>query len=151
MESPDIRSTIEKNRSEHEILARLVSRLTDAELARPLEAGWTAAAALAHLAFWDARAILLIEKWNREGIGPSPADTDIINDSAKELCLAIPPRKAAELAVRKSLEINRVIENLAPEIIERIQAIGTAVHLTRYEHKRMHLEEIERAVGTAEG
>jgi hypothetical protein len=147
MESLGIQSIVEKNRSEHENLARLVSRLTDEELARPLESGWTAAAALAHLAFWDARAVLLIEKWKREGVGPSPADIDIINDSAMVLYLAIPPRRAAELAVGKSAEINRVIETLAPEMVEKIQTIGTAVHLTRFEHKRTHREEIERAVG----
>ncbi len=147
MESLSIQSIVEKNRSEHEILARLVSRLTDDELARPLEAGWTAAAALAHLAFWDARAILLIEKWEREGVGPSPADIDIINDAAKILCLAIPPRRAAELAVGKSAEINRLIESLAPDMVEKIQTDGTAVHLTHFEHKRMHLEEIGRLFG----
>jgi hypothetical protein len=105
------------------------------------------AAALAHLAFWDVRAVLLIEEWNREEIGPSLAGTDIINDSAKVLCLAIPPRKAAELAVRKSLEINRVIEALSPDMVEQIRTIATAVHLTRFEYKRGHLEEIERVLG----
>ncbi len=145
--SSTIQSILQENAAVHEHFTWLVSRLTDDDLSRPMDAGWTVAAALAHLAFWDARAILLIEKWKREGIGPSPADTDIINDSAKVLCLAIPPRAAAELAVEKSAEINRVIENLAPEMIEKIQTTGAAVHLTRFEHKRMHLEEIERVVG----
>lgn len=40
-----------------------------------------------------------------------------------------------------------MIENIAPDLVERIQTIGTAVHLTRFEYKRMHLEEIERIVG----
>jgi hypothetical protein len=146
MDASTIQLIIQENSAAHEQLARLVIRLTDEELSRPIEAGWTVAAALAHLAFWDARAVLLIEKWKGEGISPSPADTDIINDSAKILCLAIPPRAAAELAVRKSLVINRVIDNLAPEMIDGIQTIGTVVHLNRSEHKRIHMEEIERAV-----
>jgi len=145
-ESP-IQLILKENSAAHEQLARLVSRLTDAELSRPLEAGWTVAAVLAHLAFWDARAILLIEKWQQNGIGPSPADTDIINDAAKELCLAIPPRGSAELAIKKSLEVNRLIEALLPETVAGIQTDGTAVHLNRSEHKRMHWEEIERAAG----
>ncbi len=147
MESGDIRSIIQENRKEHERLRRLVDRLTDAELRRSMDAGWTVAATLAHLAFWDTRAILLIEKWKREGIGPSPADTDIINDSARELCMAIPPEASADLAVEKSLAINRVIESLTPEMMEQIQTTGTAVHLTRFEHKRMHREDIERILG----
>jgi hypothetical protein len=145
--SSTIQSIIQENAAVHEHLKWLVSRLTDDDLSRPMEAGWTVAAALAHLAFWDARAILLIEKWRREGIGSSPADTDIINDAAKEMFLAIPPRKAAELAVQKSLEINRVIEALTPEMVEGIRTIGTAVHLERYEHKRTHLMEIEQVAG----
>jgi hypothetical protein len=145
--SSTIQSIIQENAAVHEHLTWLVSRLTDDDLSRPMEAGWTVAAAFAHLAFWDARAILLIDKWKREEIGPSPADTDIINDAAMELCLAIPPRKAAELAVQKSLEINGVIEALSPEMAEMIQTTGTAVHLTRFEHKRMHLMEIEQAMG----
>jgi hypothetical protein len=147
METNGLRFIIEENRREHERLRSLTANLGDEALARPLEAGWTAAAVLAHLAFWDARAALLIEKWARGGIGPSPADTDIINDAAKELCLAIPPRAAAELAVEKSSQINRMIENLAPEMVDKIQTIGTAVHLTRFQHKRTHLEEIERVLG----
>jgi hypothetical protein len=147
MEVPDIQTTIQENTAEHERLAKLVAGLTDEELARPLAAGWTVAAELAHLAFWDARAILLIDKWKREGIGPSPADIDILNDAAKELCLAIPPRAAAELALRKSLEINRAIERLTPDMVGRVQAIGPALHLARHEHKRAHLDEIERGLG----
>ncbi|MBN2084606.1 MAG: maleylpyruvate isomerase N-terminal domain-containing protein [Anaerolineales bacterium] len=147
MEFPFIPIVIRENTAEHVRLADLAAGLTDEELARPVDAGWTVAALLAHLAFWDARAILLIEKWKREGIGPSPVDVDIINDAARDLCLAIPPRAAAELAVKKSLEINQTIEALTSEMVEGIQTIGTAVHLTRSEHKRMHLEEIERALG----
>jgi hypothetical protein len=147
MESVNSQSIIRENQQEHERLERLVKGLSDEDLSRPVGAGWTAAAMLAHLAFWDARAILLIEKWKRGGIGPSPADTDIINDAVRELCRAIPPRAAAGLAVQKSLEVNRAIESLAPEMMEQIQTIGTAVHLARFEHKRMHLEEIERILG----
>jgi hypothetical protein len=148
MESSDKQSIVSENNAGHEALVRLAARLTDEELARPMESGWTIAALLAHLAFWDARAVLLIEKWQREGIGPSPADTDIVNDAARALCLAIPARAAADLAVKNSAEVNRSIETLSPEMIERIQEIGSAVHLIRYEHKRVHMEEIEQAVGT---
>jgi hypothetical protein len=147
MESSDMSSIARENSAGHEALVRLAARLSDEDLARPMESGWTPAAALAHLAFWDARAVVLIEKWKREGIGPSPADTEVINDAVLALCRAIPPRAAAELAVRESAEINRLVETLAPDMVERIQEIGPAVHLTRHEHKRIHIEEIERALG----
>ncbi|MBN1439615.1 MAG: maleylpyruvate isomerase N-terminal domain-containing protein [Anaerolineales bacterium] len=147
MELPDIQSIFEENAAEHRRLVKCIADLTDEQLSRPLDSGWTVAALLAHLAFWDARAVVLMEKWRRTGIGPSPADVDVINDAVKELCLAIPPRAAAELAVRKSLEVNRMIESLSTETAEAIQTRGTAVHLRRYEHKRIHLADIERALG----
>jgi len=147
MEFSDKQTIVRENAAGHEKLIRLIERLTDEELARPLTSGWTPAVTLAHLAFWDARAILLIHKWKREGIGPSPVDTDVVNDAVMALCLAIPPRAAAGLALEKSAEINRLIETLTPEMVDRIQEIGSAVHLTRHEHKRMHLEELEQAAG----
>ena len=69
-----------------------------------MPAGWTVAAVLAHIGFWDARAIFFLDRWGR-GIEPStadydPADVHWINDSAKPLCLALPPRDAADLALR---------------------------------------------------
>ena len=45
------RTYVIENNRERERLRTLVDRLSDAELARPIEAGWTVAAALAHLAF----------------------------------------------------------------------------------------------------
>ena len=64
--------------------------------------GWTVSAVLAHAAYWDARAIYFLDKWGPDG-EPSvyePEDTDAANDSAKPLCLALPPRIAAQLALR---------------------------------------------------
>jgi hypothetical protein len=40
----------------------LVARLDDAELAYPLGDEWTVAAVLAHLAFWDRRAAILLAR-----------------------------------------------------------------------------------------
>jgi len=53
---------VQGNTSEREYLVSLVNRLTDDELSCPLEAGWTVSAVLAHLAFWDQRALTLLKK-----------------------------------------------------------------------------------------
>jgi hypothetical protein len=143
----DIASVIRENQAGHEALASLVERLTDEDLARPLGSGRNIAAALLHLAFWDARAVVLIEKWQREGVGSSPVDVDVINDSVLAVCGAVPPRAAAGLAVEKSAEINRLLESLPPKMIEQIREKGPAVHLARHEHKRIHIQEIEKALG----
>src|SRR6185436_16695974 len=62
------RSYVTENNRERARLRALVDRLSDSELARPLEAGWTIAAVLAHLAFWDQRVLELIARWERDGL-----------------------------------------------------------------------------------
>src|SRR5882672_2875973 len=56
------RSYIARNETERTRLRALVARLSDTDLARPLPAGWTVAGVLAHLAFWDQRALALLER-----------------------------------------------------------------------------------------
>ena len=141
------RAYVSENAAELEHLQALVKRLTDEQLARSLEAGWTVSAVLAHLAFWDQRALVLLDKWGREGIGPSPVDTDVVNEVTRLLCLAIPPRAAAELAVACARQIDQAIERLSPERAAEIERVGTTVHLNRAYHRRDHLGEIEKVLG----
>lgn len=138
---------ISENKSELEHLISLVNRLSDTQLVHPLEAGWTVSAVLAHLAFWDNRALILIEKWKKEGIGPSPIDFDVINEAKRLLCLAIPPRTAAEMAVTYAEKIDDVIAELSPQSFEDIKQNGTTVHLKRADHRKDHLTQIEAALG----
>jgi hypothetical protein len=76
------KSFIVENTRERERLYALVNRITDEELTCTLyEEGWTVAVALAHLAFWDTRRIILLKKWKIEGVSPSPSDDDVLNDT----------------------------------------------------------------------
>jgi len=136
-----------ENAAEREHLSSLVSRLTDEELARPLDAGWTVSAVLAHLAFWDHRALVLIKKWEKDGIGPSPMDTDVVNEATRLHCLAIPPRAAAELAISCAQNIDQALERISPAIAAEIERIGKTVRLNRANHRRDHLGQIEKALG----
>ena len=135
------------NATEYAHLHDLVKRLSDADLRHPMEAGWTVSAVLAHMAFWDQRAITLIKKWQKEGVGPSLIDTDVVNESTRILCLAVQPSDAAELAIAFAGEIDRVIAALTPEMLAAIQTTGTTVNLRRANHRRTHFGEIEKALG----
>jgi hypothetical protein len=137
---------IEDNARENEHLKKLVGRITDKDMDVPLEAGWTVSALLAHLAFWDLRVITLIGKWENEGVGPSPIDTDVVNEATRSLCLAIPPRTAAELAVAVADRVDEVIANLTPEMAQAILTEGTKVKLSRADHRRTHLGAIEKVL-----
>ncbi|PYM25228.1 MAG: hypothetical protein DMD78_06915 [Candidatus Rokuibacteriota bacterium] len=143
------RSYVARNNAERARLEALVARLTDADLKRPLAAGWTVAGVLAHLAFWDQRAFILLDRWQREGVTPPPddeANIDWINDAAKPMFLALPPRRAAELAVAIAEATDRKVESLSDELVNRNAAAGTPVTLTRANHRREHLDEIERGL-----
>ncbi|MBZ0289705.1 MAG: maleylpyruvate isomerase N-terminal domain-containing protein [Anaerolineae bacterium] len=142
---------IAENDAECERLKTLIARLTDEQLSRPMPAGWTVAGVLAHMAFWDARALHFINKWETTGAVPStadhePGDVDWINDSAKPLCLALPPRRAAELALQLAEETDARVAAMSDELVAQIIAIGPPFNLSRANHRREHLDEIEQVL-----
>ena len=130
---------------ERQRLEALVQRLSDAELTRQIDDGWTVAAVLAHLAFWDRRAAVLVERWRRMGVERSEADADAINDAAKAQWLALPPRVAAEQAVEAARAIDAALD-AAPDLVEHIVRSGPPVNVSRAVHRREHLDQIERAL-----
>ncbi len=141
---------IAENDAERSRLRALVERLSDAQLSRPMAAGWTVAGVLAHLAFWDARALYLMDKW-ASGAAPSqadwePEDVDWINDAAKPLCLALPPRTAAQLTLETAEEIDRRVAALPDDLVAQLLALGPPFNLSRASHRREHLDDIERYV-----
>ncbi len=145
------RSYVAQNNRERDRLRALVARLSDQELSRPLEAGWTIAGVLGHLAFWDQRIQVLLERWQREGAGGQPrpenaADVHWINDAAKPLILALPPRRVAELAVAIAEAVDRAVETLPDQLVAENAAAGGPINLQRAEHRREHLDEIEQAL-----
>jgi hypothetical protein len=142
------RSYAAKNDAERVRLARLVASSSDADLARPLPAGWTVAAVLGHLAFWDQRILALIDAW--EGATPPPpshqADVDWINDAGKPFLLALPPRKVAEMAVAIAEAVDRRVAALSDDLVTRSAALGGTLNLSRADHRKEHLDEIEHAL-----
>jgi len=143
------RSHQKQNDTERARLEALVGRLNDADLARAMPDGWTVASVLAHLAYWDQRAYILLDRWQRAGATPpsgDAADVDWINDAAKPMFLALPPRRAAELAVAIAEATDRKVASMSDELVSRNAALGTPVTLVRANHRREHLDEIERAL-----
>src|SRR5205807_9849526 len=124
-----------------------VRRLNDADLSRPMPAGWTVASVLAHIGFWDARAIYWLDKWAR-GVPPSayePENTEAVNESAKPLCLALRPRAAAALALRLAAEADGKVKALSDAMLAKIRATGgPSFNLSRAIHRKEHLDKIEQ-------
>ena len=140
------RSYVKKNDAERERLRALVARASDTDLTKPLPAGWTVAGVLGHLAFWDQRVLALLEAWEH-GVAPSAhhqADVDWINDAGKPFLLALPPRKAAEMAVAIAEAVDRKVAALSDDFVAKNAAAVSPLNLLRAEHRKEHLDEIER-------
>jgi len=145
------RSYVAENDAERERLRALVRRLSDGDLARPMDAGWTVASVLAHVALWDQRVVVLLDDWERRGPSWTPPledarDVDWVNDAAKPLCLALPPRVAAELAVSIAETVDERVAAVSDPLIEANARAGV-LNWRRAQHRREHLDEIERALG----
>jgi len=136
----------QRNNAELEHLRKVVDRLTDEQMARPAGGdGWTVGALLGHIAFWDQRAIVLMERWKAGGVGTAAGDVDVINDSVKPFLLALPPRDAARLALEAAQAIDREIDSLDAKMLAGIEANGQP-RLDRASHRAHHLEQIEKAI-----
>jgi hypothetical protein len=143
---PTDRSFQVDNARQRERLKALVARLSDADLGRRLGHEWTVADALVHLAFWDLRAITLIDRYEKQGVSPSPIDVHPVNDAVTALGRAATPRAAARLAVEAAETVDRRIEAMADRLIDAVAAAESAFSLARHAHRTEHLDEIEKAL-----
>lgn len=146
---PVDRSYIAENDRERRRLEALVDTLDEAALRRPMPAGWTVAGVLAHLAFWDQRIIVFVEMLKRGAAVPveDEQNVDWINDAAKPMQLAVPPRRAATLAVETARATDHAVATLSDELLAKNAAAGSPVYLLRARHRREHLDEIEKVIG----
>jgi hypothetical protein len=144
---------VDANTKGRKRLRALVGSLTDEELALEVGDGWTVAAILAHLAFWDYRVLTLIARWKDVGVGPSPIDIDNVNDATKPLFRAIPGREAANLAVGAAEAVDTELANLPEGLTPEIRALVQKgkFRLDRSVHRNEHLDQIERVLAQFRG
>jgi hypothetical protein len=136
-----------ENTASHQSLTALVNRLSADQYNQPLEAGWTVGGVLAHLAFWDQRALVLLHKWQQEGISPSDVDVDVINEATREMFNALSPTAAQQVVLAAAQAVDGEIEALSPEFLAEVETRGKTVRLDRSAHRYMHLAQIEAALG----
>lgn len=127
-------------------LTEFISQLSNEQLYREMPAGWNVLAVLAHLAFWDQRAITLIKKWQQEGISGSPMDTDVINETTRSFFRDLDPEKTKRSVSQSAVEMDALIDSLPDDFLQEIREKGSTVHLNRAEHRRMHVKEIKSAL-----
>jgi hypothetical protein len=137
------RSFVGENAAERSRLRDLVTSITDEQLRLLLPNGWPIYVALAHLAFWDQRSAVLVKKWNKDGIAPSPIDVHVVNDALVPFFHAMAPRKAAELALFSAETIDSQLEQAPDNLIAGLVALGDRFRLFRSDHRKVHLDKIE--------
>jgi hypothetical protein len=145
------RSYAEENRAELERMRAFVEGASDEDLRTPMPDGWTVAAVLAHLAFWDQR-VLVLDDMAERGVTPPPyheEDVDWINDTSKRFLLALEPRAAARLALQIAEEADRRVVGLSDE--RRADAQARLYNPKRWQDRREHLDEIEQALAVQAG
>jgi len=136
-----------RNRASRDRLAAVIAQLGDRSIA--LSGGWTAAALLAHLAFWDGFGAARLEKYLRDRAPMefgSDALTEFINAAGLAQWTATPIRAAAALATDAAATIDRLIEGLPKDAFDAIRAMNLPRLLDRSLHRKEHLDEIERAL-----
>jgi hypothetical protein len=127
-------------------LIALTNRLSEEDLARSTDYGWTVAALLAHLAFWDQRMLTILRRWQTEGFDPSPMDAQVVNDSLRVICHAI------ELCLSSAEAVDREFEKLTSEQVQQMEehaaATETQFRMNRGLHRNAHLDDIEQMLAS---
>jgi Mycothiol maleylpyruvate isomerase N-terminal domain len=145
------RSYIEANRQGRERLRDLVEGLDEDSLTTPVNEYWSVAGVLAHMAWWDARVVVLADKIDRgEPWVPSDEEPegDWLNDTTRAVIEGLAPhapRAAAELALRMA---ERADARVAQLPVDRMAPRDptSPIHPVRAEHRNEHLDEIAAAL-----
>jgi uncharacterized damage-inducible protein DinB len=138
-------SFIEHNRASTTRIHALVGRLSDAELQKPVGQHWTVAITLAHLAFWERRTLSLLDETEKAGKLVAPQIDVSVNDLSLPLWAAIPPRKAARIAVESAQAVDRRLESYPAALLEAVYA-GNERWVRRDLHRDEHLDEVDTAL-----
>jgi len=144
-----VTASADHTRANDESRARLraiISRLDRGQLATNVMEGWSASALLAHVAFWDR---FTLQRWHSRLAGNVVPDigplADALNDAAVPMWNAVPPEVATREAAAAEA-VDRFVAALAQDVIAEVLAEGRARWIARSEHRREHLEQIERAL-----
>jgi hypothetical protein len=137
----------QQNAESRRRLEALVNGLSDDDLARTTDYGWTVAALLAHLAFWDQRVLTILRRWQTESFDPSPIDSQVVNDSLRVISHALEPRAAIRLCLTSAEKVDTALETLTPDLVSQMEehaaATETQFRMNRSLHRNAHLNDIE--------
>jgi hypothetical protein len=139
------RSFVDLNRAATNRLRKLAARLTDQEFRKPIGKDWTVSIVLAHIAFWDARAMYALDASEKSGQVVDPAVDLAVNDFSTALWAAVPPREAARIALATAEGLDLRLEKYPAALLEKVYQHSQRLVL-RALHRNEHLDEVEAAL-----
>ncbi len=139
------RSFIDLNRASTERMKALATRLSDAEMQHQVGEHWTVGVVFAHLAFWDRRAMYVLDKTEQAGKPFIPEIDIIVNDLSLPLWVALPPRQAAHIAIENAVQIDQRIQSYPEALLEALYKDYPRM-VDRSRHRNEHLDEADAAL-----
>jgi hypothetical protein len=143
---PVLPAFAETNRAQTERLRKLVGRLDAETLAVRLPSGWTVAVALAHIAFWDRQRLCLMRRWAAGDWCNGGYDGELFNEVLLPFWEAIPPARAAEIALHAAEAVDAFLLTVPDEIVQAALSCPDRPNLDRGSHREGHLDQIEEAL-----
>jgi DinB superfamily len=141
-----------RNLASRDQLRAVGTRLSNEQLLRPIDPPWTAAALLAHMAFWDrfvhARWLHARQTGSSLPVSIDDTATELLNQAALFEWLVIAPRAAVEACLAAADALDALLESLEEETVTQVLREGRERLVDRSLHRGEHLETIERAFGT---
>lgn len=122
-------------------LRDLVSRLDESAMARSRGGGWTVAFALVHLAFWDVRQDVALQRYVRGD--DFPAEDVTTNATLEEIAPLFDTGAAGDMAVRAAEQLDATLEALTGDQLEALRQAGVAYAIERWRHREDHAAQIE--------
>jgi len=138
-------------------LSQLLASVTDADLAQTLDDGWTAGAALMHVAFWDRQMAMKLQDWAERGVATvvpgERGDVHLVNEQLIKWWRGFTPNRVRSEAIAAAEAIDGVIAGLPESVMDSLRAEQAKVSYSverltnRAIHRNEHIDEIERALG----
>ncbi len=137
-------SYTEGNRQSLADLGDYVGKLTNDQLRKDIDANWTVAVSLVHVAFWDRRASELLRRLlEDESLQAAGADVDVLNDALLPQWRLVAPRDAVTELIAAGKEIDDRVADLDDATAQRLVGLEV-VRLDRSKHRIEHLNELKK-------
>ena len=138
-------SFAERNRTATERIRNLVASLTDDQMLQPVGEHWTVAIALAHIAWWERRVMLVLDGTEEQGKLFDPGINTYVNDISLPLWAAVPPWEAARIAIEEAQLLDARLEAFPRDLLEEIYEYNPR-WVVRALHRNEHLDEVDAAL-----